>query len=919
MAYHHHSRSYSASRRASSGMTWAGHSHQPSIPENEVLTSPTDSFRPTFESPNGASQHSPQKESTEYDRSVEMLVQNWMASNTSPALVPAAPTCDAIEAPQPTQAGDTNPNLSSISTAAKPEITIVSGHSPTPELNHSAPSFRSLVVWGNRKVVTNIPHELISEPTLLSTTELREYERRVHEWAVRNYNLISNQFHSSYDARAFYNALTCGKATVRIPDEKAWKAHVEFLREQKLLALGVSSPVPSDTFSPPRAMTPSYYTMSPDMNAILSGYNALNIYTPQPVVANPNMYHQPSASSVPRATAQLPSTPLSATAPAFVPPPLNDDFATSGLKINCAQGYVEAPIDVAGAIPTANPGEQDMRSLSHHRRAVSDLNGVETGGFIRQPRDSKRIPIVDPDSKATNGPTQRKESTPVIDFDKAAANDTKTNRERPKEMFTPVVQNDTPANELPTAQLDDIVQRLTEHSPTAKKNSKSEGASVNDDDSDSVWSDSVVKAQRQRLVVEAVKRNTTIDDTALQALLTDALSKKLDPLEKLVGMLTDQLKNSRGQQPEGHASDADDEEDDYAEVKSIPRRRSRAQENDGATEEATCVSIGSLTSSLVSPAEMSFHDLTILELRAQLATSTSRNEALLSELEEARRARERADAIVSELTNKIVESERAYSSFRAKVETYAQEIEKLKEVAEQMKSKHAMELDEKALSIRRDTEREYLFAAKEQEMQKEQNKFLQEQVQLLNDKLKIAASDSERAVEKVQKEVDRELREKEDILNSRATELSWLRGLLDTRIEELDEQGRILKSSSGETIDRQTLQSAYTSNNSTFLAKLKFGTAMSLVSDDFVQLISTVSDSFVARGISHKDHRRRLSRQILLENIMPLNEHNSNVPSNPSRIGYSGGLKDLKLNRAATIHGSAADREEVRRRPFREI
>jgi hypothetical protein len=119
-----------------------------------------------------------------------MLVQNWMASNTSPALVPAAPTCDAIEAPQPTQAGDTNPNLSSISTAAKPEITIVSGHSPTPELNHSAPSFRSLVVWGNRKVVINIPHELISEPALLSTTELREYERRVHEWAVRNYNLV---------------------------------------------------------------------------------------------------------------------------------------------------------------------------------------------------------------------------------------------------------------------------------------------------------------------------------------------------------------------------------------------------------------------------------------------------------------------------------------------------------------------------------------------------------------------------------------------------------------------------------------------------------------------------------------------------------------------------------------------------------
>ncbi|KAK9387594.1 hypothetical protein V1515DRAFT_579970 [Lipomyces mesembrius] len=907
MAYHHHSRSYSSSRRASSGMTWAGHSHQPSIPENEVLTSPTDSFWPTSELPNNSSQHSPQKESTEFDRSVEMLVQNWMASNTSPALAPAAPTSS-----QPTQADNTKPNSSSISTAAKSEITIVSGHSPTPELNHSAPSFRSLVVWGNRKVVINIPHELMNEPALLSTTELREYERRVHEWAVRNYNLISDQFHSTYDARAFYNALTCGKATVKIPDETAWKAHVEFLREQKLLALGVSSPVPSDTFSSPRAMTPSYYAMSPDMNSLLSGYNALNIYAPQPVVANPNMYYQPSVSSIPRATAQPPSTPLSATAPAFVPPPVNDDFATSGLNIKCAQGYIDAPAGCA--IPTPNPGEQDMPSLSHHRRAVSDLHGIETEGFIRQPKVTKRIPIVDPDSKAAVGPTHRKEAT-VIDFDKAAANDAKANREKPE----PVVQNGTPANELPTAQLDDIVQCLTEHSPTAKKNTKPQRFSVNDDDSDSVWSDSVVKAQRQRLVVEAVKRNNPIDDAALQALLTDALSKKLDPLEKLVGMLTDQLKNSRSYQPGGHASDADDEGDDYADAKSIPRRRSRTQENDGATEEAMGAYIGSLPSSLVSPAEMSAHDLIILELRAQLATSTSRNEALLSELEEARRARERADAIVSELTNKVVESERAYSSFRAKVDTYAQEIEKLKEEAEQIKSKQAMEFDEKALSIRRDTEREYLFVAKEQEMQKEQNKFLQEQVHLLNDKLKIAASDFERAVEKAQKDVDRELREKEDILNSRATELSWLRGLLDTRVEELDEQARILKSSSGETVDRQTLQSAYTSNNSAFLAKLKFGTAMSLVSDDFVQLISNVSDSFVARGISHKDHRRRLSRQVLFENIMPLNERNSNVPSSPARIGYSGGLKDLKLNRAATIHGSAADREEVRRRPFREI
>ncbi|KAK9430449.1 hypothetical protein V1505DRAFT_371312 [Lipomyces doorenjongii] len=666
-------------------------------------------------------------------------------------------------------------------------------------------------------------------------------------------------------------------------------------------------------------MTPSYYAMSPDMNALLSGYNALNIYTPQPVVANPNMYHQPSVSSVPRAMAQPPSTPLSATAPAFVPPPVSDDFTTSGLNINCAQGYLEAPSDFAGAIPTQNPGEPDMRSLSHHRRAVSDLHGIESEGFIRQPKASKRIPIVDPDNKAAIGPTQTKESTTVIDFDKSAANDAKMNRERTEETFTPVVQNGTPANELSTAQLDDIVQCFAEHSPTAKKNTKPQRSSVNEDDSDSVWSDSVVKAQRQRLVVEAVKRNNHIDDAVLQALLTDALSKKLDPLEKLVGLLTDQLKSSRSQHPEGHASDADDEGDDYADVTSIPRRRSRTQENDGATEEATGAYIGSLPSSLVSPAEKSAHDLTILELRAKLATSTSRNEALLSELQEARRARERADAIVSELTNKIVESERAYSSFRAKVDTYGQEIEKLKEEAEHMKSKHAMELDEKALSIRRDTEREYLYAAKEQEMQKEQNKFLQEQVHLLNDKLKIAASDSERAVEKAQKDVNRELREKEDILNSRATELSWLRGLLDTRVEELDEQARILKSSSGETVDRPTLQSAYTSNNSAFLAKLKFGTAMSLVSDDFVQLISNVSDSFVARGISHKDHRRRLSRQVLLENIMPLNEHNSNVPSNPSRIGYSGGLKDLKLNRAATIHGSAADREEVRRRPFREI
>ncbi|KAK9245291.1 hypothetical protein V1506DRAFT_269262 [Lipomyces tetrasporus] len=843
-----------------------------------------------------------------------MLVQNWMASTNSSALT--QPRSNFSGTSQSTEADDTTPDASLVSAAAMSgETSTSSSHSIRPEVIPAVPNFRSIVLWGDRKVVINIPHELMNEPVLLSTTELRDYERKVHEWAVRHYKLISGQFHSSCDARDFYDALSCGNATVRIPDEKAWKEHVDYLREKKLLALGVSSPVPSDAFSSPGAMAP-HHPMSPEMNGFLSAYNALNIYAPQSVVANTNMYYQPSSSPVPRTAPRPPSTPLSARAPAFVPPPFNDDMATSGLNIDYAQRYLDAPIDLAGVMPTPSPDEQDMQYASVHRRAVSEHSGTESGAFVKPPRESKRIPIVDPVRKFAMDDAKRNEST-ATGSDKFAANDANRKRERRMERYTPILQSGTAANKLPSGQLDDIVQRLSEYSPTVDKNGQSRRASVQDDDSDSVWSDSVVRSQHQHLAAEAAKRNASLDDATLQALLSDALTKKLDPLEKLVGMLTDQLKNSRNPHAEAHVSDADDEADDYEELKTtLPRQRSKAQENDGSTQEATATDVGS--SSGMSSTEISARDQVYIELRAQLATLISRNEALLCELEDARRARERADATVSELTNKIVETERAYSSVRAKVDTYAEEIAKLKQEAELMESRHASELDQTAASIRRDMEREYSFTEKEHEMQKEQTNFLKDQVHLLNDKLKIAASDAERAVDEVKKVVNHVVREKEDVLNSRATELSWLRGLLDTRIEELEDQVRILKSP-GETIDRPTLESLYTNSNSAFLSKLKFGTAMSLVSDEFAQLLSTVSDSFVARGVSHKDHRRRLGRQFQLENIMPLNEHNNNVPSNSSRNGYSGGLKDLKLNRAATIHVSGADREELRRRSVREI
>ncbi|KAK9370662.1 hypothetical protein V1509DRAFT_616436 [Lipomyces kononenkoae] len=904
MAHHRHSLSYSTSRRASSGIMWAAHSRHPSIPENEVLTAPTDSFCPPLDSPSNASEQSLQQEATEYDRSVEMLVQNWMASNPTPppSTTPSTASKSTSSGASLTRqtADDSKHDATSISTAAKSEATTCDDdHFSKRDFTSSSPGFKSFVVWGNRKVVINIPHELMNETELMSTTELRDCERRIHEWTVKNYNLIKNQFPSSRDASAFYNALSCGKATVRIPDEKAWRDHVEFLREQKLLALGVSSPALSDPVSSPRSMAPLHYAMSPDLNVVLSGYNALNIYAPQSVAAaTANMHHHPSVSSAPNFAPGLPSTVLSPTVSAFVQQPFNDDFAYR-------PAYLEAPMGFAGAMRSPNLGEPNV--IPHPQHSVTDLSAIVS--FVRPPRDSKRIPIVDPNGKAA-----AKTITPAGGSTTAAGNEPET----PKQKCTPIVRDNTPAKELPTDQLDDIVQRLTEHSPSAEPNNKPKGDAAKDDDSDSVWSDGVVKAHRQRLVAEAVKRNNPMDDSTLQVLLTDALSKKLGPLEKLVGILTDQLKSSSsGQQPGAHASDADDEEDEDEEVHTIPQRRSRVQDDDDVTDEAMTAHTGSLRSSRALSAET--RDQTIAELRTQLATSTSRNEALLSELDEARRARERADAIVSELTSKIVESERAYYSVKGKFDSCEQEIAKLRLDIEQMTSKHAMELEEKADCIRRDTEREYLFAAKEYEIQREQTKFLQEQVNVLNDKLKLFTVDSERAVEKVRMDLDRVLRENEDALNSRATELSWLRGLLDTRIEELDEQARILKAFPGETIDRQVLYNAYSSSNSAFLAKLKFGIAMSLVSDDFVQLISNVSESFAARGISHKDHRRRLSRQVMLENVMPLNEHNSNIPSN-SRIGYSGGLKDLKLNRAATIHGPATDGEEVRQsRPFREI
>ncbi|KAK9469092.1 hypothetical protein V1512DRAFT_258584 [Lipomyces arxii] len=679
--------------------------------------------------------------------------------------------------------------------------------------------FKSFVIWGERKVVISLPRDLVySQPNLLSGSEMQAYEKRVQEWAICNCESLSPMFTKTGEIHEFRQALTTGRAVVQIPNDKANK-HVSNVRDQRQ-PLAVFNPQPQpESFS-------SLHVASPEVG-YNQGYNSFKMYMPQAVAPAVPQYYQhqspvQNSGPVPLIPSRTPVTPLSATAAAFVPPTF-----------------------------------------------VNNMNGLAQGGLNISFRGSHQT-LDSPFEFSDNG-----SQAELHRSDNNKKQQFQTPSDRRPSRFTPIVQSGTPARELSKEELDGIVSRLTKTVPARDSHNDS------GDETESVLSDSAVSEQRIRLASEAAKLDQHVDDATLEKILGDALKKKLDPLERLVTVLADQLKTRQAEVSEGDDEDASDES-----AVPYPRRPSPSR-----------------------------------TITGELSTETGDSRVVLrAELEEAKRARERADATAADLTQRLLNSERDTGSLKNKLESLQEEIQRVRLSSDSIQSAFKTQLEDQETVIKKDMQREIDFANQRRDIYKEQVQLLQEQVQLLNDKLQNAASDAERAVEAVKARVARTERERDDILSHRATELSWLRGYLDTNVDNLEEQARMIKASLDDRVERQSVENLYNSNNSEFLTKLRFGTALSLVSDEFVEILTSVSNAMIARGVTQKDHRRRLSRQILMENIKPLNEHNNNVQStSPVRTGFGGsGLKDLRLNRAATIHGQSTTRGE-RRRLFKEI
>lgn len=621
----------------------------------------------------------------------------------------------------------------------------------------------------------------------------------------------------------------------------------------------------------------------------------VNMYSPAMQQPNPQ-YYQYSQSM-----GRTGSSPLSPEASAFMAVNgLGISYGGSNATISAPHHHL-SPTAISDVSATRYPGTayaDPKRSPYTHASQFAEYssNRDTAADIVRPPRENKRIPIVNPESKVVaaaaavqaEGQSDKKES------------DQSANRY----SFTPLVQSGAAAKDLKQEELDGIVKRLTEHTPErVLPNTLKIPISMGSVDDESEWSEGLVQEQRQRLIAESPELSGHIDDQTMRKLVNEALMKKLDPLEKMMSMLTDQLKNSLMSQPtSSYTSDADDEDDEVEEqgddLLDIVRRRA-------AGGKASHELLSGRTSRNVSNGSDSGY---LQALQSQLESANARNNKLEGELDSARRAKEQADAIISDLTQKYIESEKQ----KTKAEAYVEEINRLKERMSEKQTQHERELREQQVRTARERE----LHEKEQSMQKDQIKVLQESVAVLNDKLRIAAIEAERAVEQSRAEVVRAKRETEDAINSRATELSWVKTLLDAKTEELDEQRKTMKSAD-DMIERQAVEELYTHVNSDFLSKLKYGAALSLVSDEFVQLLTVTSRSLEARGVDHKELRRRQNRQVV-DNAMPLHDRSDNVPAgvSPLRPGlssYTRGLKDLKLNRANTIHGMGGREERIKR------
>ncbi|KAK9481098.1 hypothetical protein V1514DRAFT_324236 [Lipomyces japonicus] len=838
----HHSKSCSTS---SSRRSWINHANHPSIPEHEEVTTMQNLAQISV------SNNKSQRQESDYDDSVDSLVSSWL--NTSISV--STSQTDAVK-PQQSGSEFSDPLISDCDT--KSEVSILSVATSTSDDRFEftkdttkptgAHGLKSQVKWNNKTVILNLPNKTERfKKDFYKADGAKNLNNNSKESIVE-----SNSRHLRVDSAAIFpdNLDNKGKPYVTIPNDKEWEQHVISLREQKLLSLGVSSPASEYTASPQ-----SSHSFTPDINRIISGFNNFGIYSP----SSPG-YYQPVFA---------PSTPVSARAPSFSPQ-INqtyDEMATSGLKITYpSASHLDAAFNFSSPMPVTNPEDRMPKLSPGHQQMFSDYGPPsESADIIRAPKESKRIPIINPSTKLAS-PVPNQES-----FKKP-----RTDKE-----FTPLVQNGSTARKLSKYELDGIVKQISENTISNTDLVDDKEVEQHEDDSDSVWSDTVVKAQKERLSLQVAKQNVALDDAILQGLVTEALTKKLDPLEKLMTHLADQLKNRTD-----NKSDADDEDDD---------------EDKNKNDLAHALLLSSNASAGASHSRATTRSVSRTVSVSDDATAEINR--LRAELEEARHARERADILVGDLTKQLMDAGVA----KGQLENYSREVLELKE------------------KIAKDIKRYETEISREQEfssMQKDQIKLLQGQITLLDEKIKMASSSSEESVN-LKEQIILSHKEKEDIVHRHATEMAWLKSFLDSRSTELDQQAKLLSLSDSGSINRVSLEELYNLHNSNFVSKLKYGSALSLVSGEFVQMLTDISGALASRGITSnvREHRRKLS--YVNENVAPLGEHHSNViHSFGNSRGISGGLKDFKLSRAKTVHSSSIAKDEFKvgiRRPFRDI
>ncbi|KAK9459778.1 uncharacterized protein V1516DRAFT_686537 [Lipomyces oligophaga] len=870
----YHSRTYSNSSRRYNSSVQRGHASHPSIPENDVAGS---------SSPDTGKSLSSGGE--DFDDSVSLLVQSWMDRNTVQIKNSSSPTPE-VSGPK------SSPNLAEGKRLLQPHQHQHQHqhqqHNQHNQHNHhqhyqqhhqqslhyssspSIPTSRAIINWGNKVTSFLCPPELsFLQAQFRTKEEIRIHEQRVQAWVLMHYNTLAIALLLPRDSRVFVEALQSGRATIQLVDER--NIPLSFSVDQSGSPLVTSSQQLENyqvSMQMPLQISLPTAPMRPTLDSSAAIANGLNIYAPS-TPSGTGQYFPVQPVPISAATYSSDANYITPVSEYAVSTPMMQSHSSNS-QYETSPRMQTPPLHVHSARST--PASQSATVFT------PDMNS-ESVQIVRPPRESKRIPIINPDSKESVAPSS-----------------TSSSEQQTKRLsFTPLVQSGTFAKDLNQEQLDGIIERLTQATPsaaecTSESGTQSRTGATADDDTESEWSEGI-QEQRLRILAEASNAGMKLDDSVLETILGEALTKKLDPLQKMMGLLADQLKYSSFGHHSGHISVAEDqdeaiEQDDSEAGNSRPVTGSPGKSSRVVSESDELVKIAHLE---------------------------ARNDSLLTQLDDLRREHGTSETTIMELNHKVNESQQ----YKLRCETYADEVERLKEKIKEMEADYEKERSDLAnVSARENT-----LVAKEKQMLNDQVKILQDEAGVLREKIEITKSEHLREVISLQTELDRlKHRSTDDLSSSRAAELSWLRTLLDSKVAELDEQQKVILSAAAESdgISKSAVEELYATNNSAFLAAVKYGSALGHASDSFVELLRSCTETLTSRGVTTKEHRRRQSRHVLSENIMPLGDHLQNVQSpvgfQSTRSSGFNGLKNLKLSRTNTVHSGlgVSSREDVR-------